>query len=564
MGVFLLFRKQNTVSDAIKSDYLVIGSGIAGLSFALKAAETGSVVMVTKKESRESNTNYAQGGIASVLDPEDSFDLHTQDTLTAGAGLCREDVVDLVVRSGPRMIQELVAWGAEFTRASAGTDLALGREGGHSKNRIVHAADLTGREIERALIAAVAAHPNITQYEHHMAIDLITEHHLLGSKVRPPAQINCWGAYALDTTSAEVKTFTAPFTLLCSGGTGQIYLHSTNPGIATGDGIAMAYRAGARVGNLEFMQFHPTTLYHPAADSFLISEAVRGHGGVLVDRSGRSFVDDFHGMGSLAPRDIVARAIDNELKKSGDPCVYLDITQHPADEIQERFPNIYHQCLAFGIDITQQPIPVVPAAHYMCGGVFTDTWGRTDLAGLYASGEVTCTGLHGSNRLASNSLLEALVFSDRAFCDISGRLDERREYPEVPPWREDDVFNNEEWVLLSHDRQEVRRLMWDYVGIVRTDFRLKRAARRIGVIAQEVEEFYKRTKVTEALLELRNMTTVAALTVRCALSRRESRGLHYNVDCPDKDNIRPPQDTVLSARETWHSVPVVEWVALDG
>lgn len=530
------------MTDMVQSDYLVIGSGIAGLSFALKAAETGSVTLITKKEFQESNTNYAQGGIASVLDPDDSFDSHVQDTLNAGAGLCRKEVVELVVAAGPSMVQALMAWGAEFTREKNKESLALGREGGHSKNRIVHAADLTGREIERALTETASAHPNITLYEHHMAIDLITEHHLFGAKVSPSSKIHCWGAYGLDAATGKVKTFLARFTLLCSGGCGQIYQHTTNPKIATGDGIAMAYRAGARVSNLEFMQFHPTTLYHPKSNSFLVSEAVRGHGGILIDRAGNAFMETYHEMGSLAPRDVVARAIDNELKKSGDPCVFLDITHCPANEIRTRFPNIYQQCLHFGIDITQEPIPVVPAAHYMCGGVYTDTCGRTDIEGLYASGEVSCTGLHGANRLASNSLLEALVFSERAAQDIAQRLDnqERREFPEVPPWLDDDVFNNDEWVLLSHDRQEVQRLMWDYVGIVRSDFRLQRAARRIGVIAQEVEEFYKRTKVTEALLELRNITTVAALTVRCALARRESRGLHYTIDCPELDGSSPP------------------------
>lgn len=555
------------MAETVQSDYLVIGSGIAGLSFALKAAETGSVVVITKKESQESNTNYAQGGIASVLDPTDAFEFHVRDTLVAGAGLCRPDVVDLVVRAGPEMVRELMAWGAEFTRDKLAGQLALGREGGHSKNRIVYAADLTGREIERALTEAVAAHPNIALYEHHMAVDLITEHHLLGAKVTPPSKIHCWGAYGLDAATGEVKTFLARFTMLCSGGCGHIYLHTTNPQIATGDGIAMAYRAGARVANLEFMQFHPTTLYHPDAGSFLISEAVRGHGGVLVDSQGQPFMDAYHEMGSLAPRDIVARAIDSEMKKSGEPCVFLDITHCPADELRTRFPNIYQHCLRHGIDMTTEPIPVVPAAHYMCGGVLTDVWGRTDIQGLYASGEVACTGLHGANRLASNSLLEALVFSDRIFRDIVARLQngERRAFPDAPPWQDDDVFNAEEWVLLSHDREEVQRLMWDYVGIVRSDFRLKRAARRIGMIAQEVEEFYKRTKVTEAMLELRNITTVSALTVRCALARRESRGLHYTLDCPVPDESHPPKDTVLAAWETWDgAMPVTAWATIDG
>ncbi len=538
------------MSQTKDTDYLVIGSGIAGLSFALKAAESGSVAIITKKESRESNTNYAQGGIAAVLDPEDTFDSHVEDTLKAGAGLCRQDVVEMMVGQGPRMVRELIEWGAEFTSTHSG--LALGREGGHSKHRIVHAADLTGREIERALTAAAEEHPNISQYEHHMAVDLITEHHLLEAQDTSEGGIHCWGAYALDTTTGVVKQFLARVTLLCSGGAGQIYLHTTNPRIATGDGIAMAYRAGALIANLEFMQFHPTTLYHPDSGSFLISEAVRGHGGVLVDRRGRRFMDEYHEMGSLAPRDIVARAIDSELKKSGEPCVYIDITHEPEQELRTRFPNIYQRCSEHNIDMATQPIPVVPAAHYMCGGVITDTEGRTNVSGLDASGEVTCTGLHGANRLASNSLLEALVFSDRAFHHASASLQDRPSLPRVDDWQEDDVFNTEEWILLSHDRMEIQELMGDYVGIVRSDFRLKRASRRIGMIAQEVEEFYKGTKVTEALLELRNITTVAALTVRSALSRRESRGLHYNIDCPNSSDEHL-NDTVLSVRESRNS-----------
>ena len=538
------------LGHTVESDFLVIGTGIAGLSFALKAAEVGSVTVITKKESQESNTNYAQGGIASVLSPDDSFDLHLQDTLEAGAGLCKREVVDLVVKAGPKMVQELIDWGVRFTREKEDT-LALGREGGHSKNRIAFADDLTGREIERALTEAARSHPNITSYEHHAAIDLITEHHLFGSDAVGERSINCYGCYALDSRSGEVIRFVARSTNLCSGGAGQIYEHTTNPKIATGDGIAMAYRAGASVGNLEFVQFHPTTLYRPGSNSFLISEAVRGHGGVLVNRAGRPFMDDAHPLASLAPRDIVARAIDNELKKSGEQCVFLDITHVPADEIRERFPNIHERCLSFGIDITKDRIPVVPAAHYACGGVFTDTWGRTDIRGLLASGEVACTGLHGANRLASNSLLEALVFSDRALTAATELVEKGRSLPDVPEWEEDDVFNAEEWVLLEHDREEIRSLMWDYVGIVRTNFRLKRAARRIGVIAQEVEAFYKRTKVTDALVELRNLATVAALTVRCALRRRESRGLHYNADYPDRDDGKEPGDTVMSARETW-------------
>ena len=528
-----------------QSDYLVIGSGIAGLSFALQAAKTGTVTLITKKEFQESNTNYAQGGIASVLHPSDSFDLHRRDTLQAGAGLCREDVVDMVVRAGPKMVEALIAWGAEFTRS--GSNLALGREGGHSKNRIVYAADLTGREIERALTQAAGAHPNIAVYEHHMAIDLIAEPRVSKSTSSASQRRTCWGVYALDTNRGQVKTFLAKYTLLCSGGCGQIYLHSTNPAIATGDGIAMAYRAGASVGNLEFMQFHPTTLFHSKANSFLISEAVRGHGGILVDRAGRAFMVDYHAMGELAPRDVVARAIDSEMKKTGDPCVYLDITHCPRAELQERFPTIYAQCMQFGIDMARDPIPVVPAAHYMCGGVFTDTWGRTDINRLFASGEVACTGLHGANRLASNSLLEALFFSHRAYAHIQRDADARRDFPDIPAWRDAATFQKEKWRLLSSAHREVQELMWDDVGIVRSDLRLKRAARRIDAIAREVEAFYTRSRVTEALLELRNMTTVAALTIRCALSRRESRGLHHTLDCPDM--AESARDTLIQEGE---------------
>ncbi|RKY64747.1 MAG: L-aspartate oxidase [Candidatus Latescibacterota bacterium] len=537
----------------VRADYLVLGSGIAGLSFALKAAEHGRVLVVTKKERAESNTNYAQGGIAAVLSPDDSFELHVEDTLKAGAGLCHRDAVELVVREGPRMVRELMEWGVEFTKRRVGDreELALGREGGHSRDRIVYASDLTGREIERALLERVKEHGNIEVLENHIAIDLITEHHVFGVKGVPKGHITCWGAYVLDTKSGLVKKLLAKVVLLATGGTGRVYLHTTNPKIATGDGIAMVYRAGGKVGNLEFMQFHPTALYRPDADpdepAFLISEAVRGYGGVLVNRKGEAFMEKYHPMGSLAPRDIVARAIDQEIKRSGEPCVYLDVTHKDPDETRARFPNIYSRCLDVGIDMTEEPIPVVPAAHYMCGGVVTDLWGRTSIRNLYATGEVALTGVHGANRLASNSLLEALVFSDRAFRDSLARAREPDDFPEVPDWSEENVFNAEEWVLLSHDREEIRRLMWDYVGIVRSNYRLQRALRRIRLIAKEVEEFYRRTKVTVDLIELRNLAQVAELIVRCALARKESRGLHYNTDYPEP-NPRYQRDTVLQKR----------------
>jgi len=529
----------------LRTDFLIIGSGIAGLSFALNAAREGSVAIITKKEHTESNTNYAQGGIASVVAPNDSFDLHIRDTLNAGAGLCHSDAVTLIVREGPRMVENLMRWGVAFTKKSGGK-LALGREGGHSKNRIVHAADLTGREIEHVLGENVQASERIAVYENHIAIDLITEHHLLGIQEEQREHVTCWGAYALDTKTGQVKKFLAKIILLATGGAGQIYLHTTNPSIATGDGIAMVYRAGGAVGNLEFMQFHPTSLYHPDGQSFLISEAVRGYGGHLITRKGERFMERYHEMGSLAPRDIVARAIDHEMKRSGEPCVYLDVTGKDPEETKARFPNIFRKCLSLGMDLTRDPIPVVPAAHYMCGGVRTDLWGRTAIRGLYACGEVAFTGVHGANRLASNSLLEALVFSERAYRDVVEALQENRSsFPNVPEWNEEDTFNTEEWVIMAHDREEIRRLMWDYVGIVRSNFRLKRAQRRIRLISEEVEAFYRRTKVTNDLIELRNVATVAELIVRSALMRKESRGLHYTTDYPETNDRRWKRDTML-------------------
>ena len=537
----------------IRADYLVIGSGIAGLSFALKAAEHGSVAVITKKEQAESNTNYAQGGIAAVFAPDDSFDLHVADTLEAGAGLCHREVVGLVVKEAPEMVQELAAWGVRFTnerRLDGKEKLALGREGGHSKHRIVHAADLTGQEIERALAEAVEARENISVYENHIAIDLITEHHLFGVKLERQERITCWGAYALDVKTGQMKKFLTKVTLLASGGTGNVYLHTTNPSIATGDGIAMAYRAGTAVCNLEFMQFHPTALYHPEANSFLVSEAVRGYGGVLINSQGERFMEKYHEMKSLAPRDVVARAIDQELKKSGEPCVFLDVTHKDPEQTKRRFPNIYKRCKSLNIDMTEEPIPVVPSAHYMCGGIKTDLNGRTQIDGLHVAGEVAFTGLHGANRLASNSLLEALVFSDRAYRDSVGRATDRRfSFPVIPEWNEENTFNAEEWVILSHDRDEIRRLMWDYVGIVRSDFRLKRAHRRIGIIAQEIEDFYRKTKVTNDLIELRNIATVAGLMVHSALIRKESRGLHFNSDYPHRDDVRWLRDTTIRSSD---------------
>jgi L-aspartate oxidase len=526
-------------------DFIVLGSGIAGLSFALKVAAQGRVAIITKKDRAESNTNYAQGGIASVTSKEDSFELHVRDTLTAGAGLCKENVVRTIVEEGPARIRELIELGMKFSERDApagdgGKELDLGKEGGHSKRRILHAKDVTGREIERALLDAVARQPNIQIFENHIAIDLIAS-----QKLGLTGANRCLGAYVFDKKGNRVWAFTAPVTLLATGGCGKVYLYTTNPDIATGDGVAMAYRAGATIADMEFVQFHPTCLYHPRAKSFLISEAVRGEGGVLKTLDGKEFMEAYHPLKSLAPRDIVARAIDSEMKKSGAEHVWLDITHRPAQFLIERFPNIHQTCLRYGIDITRESIPVVPAAHYQCGGVVTNVDGETDIAGLYAVGEASCTGLHGANRLASNSLLEALVCAHRAAAKALTGRHSSIAGSQIPLWTSGKAHNPDEMVVVSHNWDEIRRLMWDYVGIVRTNKRLERAAKRIANLQEEIREYYWNFIVTSDLLELRNIATVAELIVRCAQMRPESRGLHYNLDYPHPDPEWAQRDTIL-------------------
>lgn len=526
----------------ITSDFLVIGSGIAGLSYALKVANHGTVCIVTKREMSETATNLAQGGIASVISPEDSFESHIRDTMVAGAFLSHEDVVRLVVESGPQAIHDLIDWGVQFTK-NADDTYDLTREGGHSERRILHAKDLTGQEIERALVAAVRNHPNITVYEHHISVDLITEAKVTQRRLRPN---RCLGAYVLDIRKREVIAFGARITVLATGGAGKVYLYTCNPDVATGDGVAMAYRAGATIANMEFMQFHPTTLYHPLAKSFLISEAVRGEGAILRRRDGTAFMERYHELKDLAPRDIVARAIDNEMKVHGDDCVFLDITHRGADYIRERFPNIYETCLSFGIDMTREPIPVVPAAHYLCGGVQVDASGESDIRNLFAIGETSCTGLHGANRLASNSLLEGVVFANRAAkCSLQRLNEPPAAFPPIQPWDSGSATNSDEEVVVAHNWHEIRLCMWNYVGIVRSNKRLVRALRRIQMIQEEITDYYWDFYITSDMIELRNIATVAELIVRCALEREESRGLHYNIDFPQTDDVHWKRDTLI-------------------
>jgi L-aspartate oxidase len=529
-------------SSIIKSDYLVIGNGIAGLSFALKVAEHGKVNIVAKQSATESNTSYAQGGIASVTSPTDSSTKHIKDTIIAGAGLCHEDAVKFVVEDAPRRIKDLIDWGVNFTKTET-EQFDLAKEGGHSEHRILHAADMTGAEIQRALLARAIAHPNIEIFEDHLAIDLITEHHVLGN-LQSAFNI-CFGAYVLWEKNKCVKSFQSNFTIIATGGASKVFLHSTNPDVATGDGVAMAYRAGVRIANMEFVQFHPTSLYNPGKRSFLISEALRGFGGKLINDKNERFMPSYDDRAELAPRDIVARGIDAEMKKSRKDCVFLDMRHLDAEQVKTRFPNIYKFCKeSIGIDISKDLIPVVPAAHYFCGGIMTSLTGQTSMQNLFAVGEAAHTGMHGANRLASNSLMEAIAFSNNAAKKVIRKRARNFGSVIIPEWDESGIIDEQEWVLTRHNLKEIQSIMWDYVGIVRSNKRLERARRRIHVIYQEVEDYYKKSKVSGELVELRNLSAIAFLIITSALRRNESRGLHFMTDYPDKSD-KYLKDTII-------------------
>ena len=547
------------ISEIRNFDHIVIGSGLAGLSSALHLAKSGrSVVVITKREIDECNSRLAQGGVACVMDRLDTFDEHVEDTLTAGAGLCKEEVVRAIVEEGPAAIAELIELGAKFTtRGDLGytdgrTEFDLGREGGHHKRRVLHAGDITGAELERVMVEAVKARPNITILENHIAVDLVVSR---GYDKSSPNR--CFGAYVLDIKSNKVITFLAPATVIACGGTGKVYLYTSNPDVACGSGIAMAYRAGAEIANMEFVQFHPTILHHTTIRSFLISEALRGEGAVLKCRENKDsepveFMHKYHPMKSLAPRDVVARAIDSEMKRTGEECVYLDIRMHSEEELKRRFPNIFAKCLEAGVNMAKDLIPVVPAAHFMCGGIKTGIDGASSIEGLYAVGETACTGLHGANRLASNSLLEALVVSRFAAASINENFEKfKQNHPskeESLNWRSGNAIDSDEQVVIAHNWDEIRRFMWDYVGIYRTNKRLERAKNRIKLIRKEIEKYYWDFTVTADLIELRNIATVAELIIDCSLLRHESRGLHYNADYPFLDPELECVDTVIQRK----------------
>ena len=524
-------------------DFLVIGSGIAGLSFALKAAKKGKVLILTKVNADETNTKYAQGGIAGVFDPEtDSFEKHISDTLIAGDGLCDPETVKIVVTEGPERIKELIAYGTQFDKEDNG-EYNLTREGGHSEKRILHYKDITGKEIERALLESIRAEPNIEILTHYFAVDIITQHHLGDKSLH---DVTCFGVYALDINTGQTETILAKLTVMATGGAGHIYAATTNPVIATGDGIAMVYRAGGKVRDMEMMQFHPTSLYNPGSfPSFLITEAIRGEGGVLRNKFGKEFMYDYDERGSLAPRDIVARSIDAEMKKTGEEFVSLDITHKPKAFLLEHFPNIFEKCLSIGIDISKDYIKVTPAAHYLCGGILVDTYGKSSIKNLYACGECSSTGLHGANRLASNSLLEAAVFGNRIAINALKIIGNLSFESKVPSWNEFGTVQSNEEVLVNHNTRELQRMMQDYVGIVRSDFRLERAHTRLNMLKKETEDFYQKTKLSVKLCELRNLILCAEMVIISAQSRKESRGLHYNTDYDYKLG-GDPQNTVLN------------------
>jgi L-aspartate oxidase len=531
----------------MQTDFLVIGSGIAGLTYALKTAQhypDKKITVITKARADETNTKYAQGGVAGVMDEiKDSFDKHIEDTLIAGDGLCDPKVVEIVVKEGPERIREIIDWGAQFDKTESG-EFALGREGGHSEFRILHHKDVTGKEMERALLETLQTLPNIELVHHCFVVDIITQHHLGYLVTKSTPDITCYGVYVLNLQNNTIEKILSKITLLATGGCGQVYRTTTNPRIATGDGVAMVYRAKGRIENMEFIQFHPTALYEPGiSPSFLITEAVRGDGGILRNKNGEAFMERYDVRKDLAPRDIVARAIDSEMKITGTEHVYLDCRHMDKEKFIHHFPNIYEKCLSIGIDVSQKMIPVAPAAHYSCGGIKTDDWGRTSITNLYACGEAACTGLHGANRLASNSLLEAMVFGHRCYLDSIERIKNVVIRTDIPEWNAEGTSDPKEMILITQSLKELQLLMSDYVGIVRTDVRLGRAMKRLDLLFEETAELYRTTKVSPQLCELRNLITVGYLIVKGAQFRRESRGLHFNTDHPRKSQVL--QDTIL-------------------